>query len=59
MMRNSVQRFGEHVTAALLDRVTPRSAEVAIAADRVMRLIKRRRRPSPPVPSCTWRPARD
>jgi hypothetical protein len=34
MMRNNVQRLGEHVTAALLGQVTPRSAEVAIVAGR-------------------------
>ena len=32
MMRNNVQRLGEHVTAALLGQVTPMSAEVAIVA---------------------------
>ena len=34
MMRNNVQRLGEHATAALLGQVTPMSAEVAIVAGR-------------------------
>ena len=34
MMDASVQRLGEHVTAALLGRLTPMSAEVAIVAGR-------------------------
>jgi NAD(P)-dependent dehydrogenase (short-subunit alcohol dehydrogenase family) len=58
MMRNNMQRLGEHVTAALLGQVTAMSEEVAIVVGGAVHVVTRRRQPSPPVPSRTWLPAR-
>jgi hypothetical protein len=49
MMSNNVQPFGEHVTAALLGRLTPRAQRWRSWLAPAVRLVMRRRRRSSTV----------
>ena len=56
MMRDSAQRLGEHVTAALLGRLTPWAQRWRLWLAPAVRLVTRRRRPSPSAAAPWWRP---
>jgi hypothetical protein len=57
MMRNNVQRLGEHRHRRAAGSAQAMSAEVAIVAGTGVRLVTRRRRPSPSAPAPCWRSA--